>query len=748
MSNTGTANVQEKGDFARATILSRIMEKDTLKGYVMLDYATAHVYRVKMEELEKLRGAAIFTNAEFSPNMSVLNGTQGSFTTYPTINEAGVITGKKGIIVAFNILDENTDKPVGVVAYNALGTRYDMSYKELQNLMRTNYNCNFTLGTDSRGNIMAIPRNGGEFETIRMETNNTKMSYRSSAGETIDPDAGMVMEGLHSGKMPVFRVFSLDKVSRSEFNKSGAEKFSVAMMNMKRLSPYYFTVLSSLKRMATVGLGTCGVTEDTLLYDVEFLACLTIAELTYILIHEAHHIADQHSVRGDKKSSHHLWNVACDLYINTVINKDFDIRFGDPEKEIMIQGSNGTYPAYIKVPFFGCFLETVGETLDYTRDSAETIYDRLLKENPEQAQSGKKSRRGSGSGGDGEGSGSGGGGWRQQSDGEQQERKKGKKKEQEVTMDDIDKNQMGINSKSKKAHTEDLTSEQREKALGDLLDKLEKVNVTYKGKQLSGVIMSDISTSVDGDDDDSHAERVKKSREALQRMHTKVRMEEMESGTSLVKNAGEGGSLMQRYIEFGLSANVRWQDLVKNMCVDKPKQVFTLGDPNRDYMNMGMTVAARRKIGKPTQISAVKFAVDVSGSVSQDELAYYLSEINHIFAHFKVDGELIYWSTVIGDVGMFSSMKDLLKIKPVSDGGTDVKCVFQYLRGEIKVNGKREFHKPREIKGIFIITDGCFSMNFAEYEAAFGRKVVWLITGNPIMFNPPFGRVIGIGKEK
>jgi predicted metal-dependent peptidase len=186
------------------------------------------------------------------------------------------------------------------------------------------------------------------------------------------------------------------------------------------------------------------------------------------------------------------------------------------------------------------------------------------------------------------------------------------------------------------------------------------------------------------------------------------------------------------------------------MCKDKPKKTFTLAQPNQDYMNMGMTLADRRAIGKPTHIAHVKFAIDVSGSVSQKELEVMLSEVNNIFTHYKVDGELIYWSTNIGDAGMFSNLHDMLKVKPESTGGTDVRCVFEYLSGETKVHGKTEQDKVRDIKGVFIITDGCFSNDYADYEKMFGKRVVWLITGqrgNPITFNPPFGKVIGLNME-
>ena len=247
--------------------------------------------------------------------------------------------------------------------------------------------------------------------------------------------------------------------------------------------------------------------------------------------------------------------------------------------------------------------------------------------------------------------------------------------------------------------------------------------------------------------EDAKQANIDASKSALQRMATKIKMEEEETGESLVKNAGAGGGLCQRYIEFGLSSAIRWQDIVRNLCKKSPKKIFTLANPNVDYMNMGMTVAARRAIGKPTRLSGLKFCIDISGSVTKQEANFYLSEVNNLLTHYDVEGELIYWSTMVGDAGNFSTLRDMLKVKPVSDGGTSVRCVFDYLSGKTRVNNKREPDKMRDIEAIFIITDGCFSNDYADYKDMFGRKTYWLVTVNPITFNPPFGRVIGFKME-
>lgn len=158
-------------------------------------------------------------------------------------------------------------------------------------------------------------------------------------------------------------------------------------------------------------------------------------------------------------------------------------------------------------------------------------------------------------------------------------------------------------------------------------------------------------------------------------------------------------------------------------------------------MSMGMTLADRRKYGKPSKASGVKICIDVSGSVSKKELDSYLSEVATMFRYYKVEGELIYWSTEVGNAGDVESLKDLLEVAPSSTGGTDVSCVFEYLNREKMVNGQYQKTKPKDISIIFIITDGHFSHNYANYER-YGSKVVWLINGNCITFSPLFGKVV------
>ena len=212
------------------------------------------------------------------------------------------------------------------------------------------------------------------------------------------------------------------------------------------------------------------------------------------------------------------------------------------------------------------------------------------------------------------------------------------------------------------------------------------------------------------------------------------------------------GKNSDRYIEFGLETNMSWKKLLRR-CLQKERRgsSYSYLQPNRRYSNMGMTVVSRVKDKKVDVVKNVKVCVDTSGSVSPEELNLYLSQIARLTKEFdNVEGELLYWSNAVTDAGPFKNIEDLKKIHVGSTGGTDVRCVFEYLNGETKVDGKYEKHKPKEMAAVIIITDGCFYNNYEDYAKIFGKpsyKVIWMIEGNAMDFKPPFGNVVQITRQ-
>ena len=715
------------------TVNSRVLDGDTLKGFSLIDESNLSVNFRSLDDIKNVvarYGDNIqFTNAVWDNEYKTLVGKPDSLTAYPAVDSKGKLITKGGITVARTILDKSTNSPIGCICFNALGERFNLTYDKILNLCMNNNANNFKF---VKGNSYIVKKDGTEFEGVVMSKKDSGSSriYNSNLGESVSVKK---VDNSVKDNMPTMKVYDLNAIKNSQFNQSAQDKLFRAVLNLSKLTPYYNICLQGIKRKPAVGLGTMGVTEDTLYYDLEFVSKLSVSELTFVLIHEMCHIAMQHAVRFRGKDSHYFWNIATDLYINSIICKDFDLSVG-------VEKNFGTEldPITIKPPENGVYLEVINEILDLAKDTPETIYNRLLEENSQQSQQsqgqgqgqGQQSQQGQGQNQQSQQNQS------QQGQGQQSQQGQGQGQQEEKP----DWGDSNPNSQQSSGSGSDSNSQDQGNNEGG---NTKEVNVKYNGKNLTGNVNMDVMSNGNCKSKEDFSERLEESKNALQKINTKREIYEEETGNKLLSHGG-AGALTQRYIDFGLSQNVSWQVLLRNLCKKNPKKTFTLAQPNQRYFGVNTILADRRKIGKPTTLSGVVFAIDVSGSISKPKLDMYLSEINNIFNYYKVDGELIYWSTEIGSVGNFTEMKDLIKIQPTSTGGTDVKCVFDYLTRKVKVNGKAESLPLREIQAVFIITDGCFSNNYEMYKEYFSKKVIWLIDGNPVTFNPPFGKVIGL----
>ncbi len=274
-----------------------------------------------------------------------------------------------------------------------------------------------------------------------------------------------------------------------------------------------------------------------------------------------------------------------------------------------------------------------------------------------------------------------------------------------------------------------------------------KMRVTYNGVTAE-VDCDDLCTEIDDvenqNEQSTQEKRNQMSKEQLSRMQAQVEYDKREGNAGFGDDAGSAGANIMRNIEYGLSAGVNWKRALQNAIKHKPQKMYTLASPHKFFMGQGMTVATQRRIGKPATVTGVKICIDVSGSVSEEILNKYLAEVTMLFKRHKVTGELIYWSTEIGGAGEVETLKDMLKVPPHSTGGTDVKCVFEYLTREKPFDEKLQPMPLKDIPLIIIITDGYFDNNYEQYAKKVGRKVLWIIDGNPAKFTPPFGKVIGI----
>jgi len=129
------------------------------------------------------------------------------------------------------------------------------------------------------------------------------------------------------------------------------------------------------------------------------------------------------------------------------------------------------------------------------------------------------------------------------------------------------------------------------------------------------------------------------------------------------------------------------------------------------------------------KIEKILFWIDTSGSMSDDMIAEAYTEITGAIAQFdgRLTGMLGFFDAKAYDPVPFSSISDVLKIRPRGGGGTDFDVVFDHLK-------KNMANEPPSC--IVILTDGFAP--FPDESDALGVPVLWLINNEQRV--PPWGK--------
>lgn len=658
---------------------------------------------------------------------------------------------------------------------------------------------------------------------------------KGTSGEVIYPPASNIPAAI--------TVMSFEDWAKNDkaLRDTAEARFMQAKMNLQKVSPYFFMLFEAIPHTPTTLVPTMGVTEDKMYYNPYFLMSLTIAEATFVFIHEMMHIAMQHSVRQGSKD-HFLWNVATDMFINETICRDFGCEFG-AQKDTVINGG------VIRCIPFGIFLSTQGGSLDFAKDFPEGIYSQLVKENPmllvdddsqkqsqnqqgtsqqnaqgqgnqqsgqqgqqgqqnggqqgQQGQQGQKNGGQQGQQGQQNGSQQGGqqnagqqgqqnggqqgqqnGGQQgqqgQQSGGQQGSQQGGQNGQGQSGQNDavsqawgdasLGNNQNGQGQQGQGQNGQgqngqgdfssvrpvtgqdsasgSLDSDLKSVDKGMFRNKTVKKEIIYKGKKYAAEVNVDVYTNKNKDfhSNDTQSELSRQSRSCLEKIRVKKKLKEQEDGHELEIRGDSAAYLVERDIDFAIAPQYSWEKVLERKVNSEPKKGYTYAKPNRHFIGSGIVHPSQQKLGKPKKITGLKVCVDVSGSIGDEELNRVFTLIARIVDKYDVDAELIYWDDTVNNVGAFSDLRGACKIKPLGCGGTNVRCLFDYLAGNTTFMGKKEKDKVSEMPLVMIFTDGCIGRDYSDFATKFAKRTMWVIDGDPRGFKPEFGIVADIKK--
>lgn len=476
------------------------------------------------------------------------------------------------------------------------------------------------------------------------------------------------------------RVNELDKKTGFTVN----QKLARGVLVLKAAKIFYYSLYASLKKIPVENpniMPTMAVSIDTMYFNPEFVKGLTIAQVPFLLIHEILHIALKHQIRGEGKNSK-LYNMAADLYINKYIADEFGCYPG--KGPVRIDGDK--YNNGIEFCEGGLF----SADIDIDKDTADSIYNQLLNELEENKQKfkasggGGDSQNGAGDSGDGDsGDGSSGESGDYSGDGD----------------GDSDKDGNGKgNVKSSNGITEIDVGNGMKVRISD---------VTYKGKKIGELLDADIYS----DEKDK-----KLSKEQLNNKSNGVL-------SRAVTTAKLAGAPMDGYIErkimMEMAPKVRWQSLLKRYLAKSTQKICTYARPDKRFLARGKILPGPKPLD-PDSLSGIKVCIDTSGSIGDRELGIVLGQIKQLLDTYKADAEVVYWDTSVRTVGKFTTVKELLKVKPAGGGGTDINCIFSDY-----IDDKKKCKEPPKI--ILVFTDGYFGEVETKYANRYGKNIVWII---------------------
>lgn len=142
------------------------------------------------------------------------------------------------------------------------------------------------------------------------------------------------------------------------------QKLVKSMLKLRTLRPFYSAIYESMKKEKSTSedIKTMAVSLDTIYYNEEFIEKSALSEIIYSSLHEIGHIALMHIARRQNRDPL-LWNMACDLYINKALFKEFDLTLGRAK---LVKGMVEVLPPN---GILYC------NSLDVDKDYVEKIYD-------------------------------------------------------------------------------------------------------------------------------------------------------------------------------------------------------------------------------------------------------------------------------------------------------------------------------------------------------------------------------------
>jgi predicted metal-dependent peptidase len=144
------------------------------------------------------------------------------------------------------------------------------------------------------------------------------------------------------------------------------------------------------------------------------------------------------------------------------------------------------------------------------------------------------------------------------------------------------------------------------------------------------------------------------------------------------KAAGKMPAGLDRFIKELVNPKVPWTELLRQFVERAAKNDYTWRMPNRRYIPMGVFLPSLYS----EELGSVVIAIDTSGSVTEEELTQFASEISSILEEYPTTITVIYCDSRVAGHQVFERDDLPLDLQPKGGGGTDFRPPFKFAEKE------------------------------------------------------------------
>ena len=269
-----------------------------------------------------------------------------------------------------------------------------------------------------------------------------------------------------------------------------------------------------------------------------------------------------------------------------------------------------------------------------------------------------------------------------------------------------------------------------EEIYDELYDKAQKIPMDQLLKELGDLLDEHIKEgdgAGDGDKDGKGKPTI--SKEDLQKIKDEIKQAMIQS--SAAAGAGKTPAGIQRLIKNMTEPKISWRELIRQEIQSIVRNDYSFTRPNRKGWQTGAVLPGMKEA---TTID-VAIAIDMSGSIGDEDATTFLSEVKGImdqYEDFKInlwcfDTEIYNHQAITHD-----NSEDLVSYEPAGGGGTDFEVNFEFMK-----------NNDIQPKKFIMFTDGYPCGSWGDEDFC---DTIFIVKGNQ-QADAPFGQTVIYEKE-